>query len=283
MAREVRPGAPPSRVRDAHHAARRAGCALAASHGSYGGGDAGRRVADPDDDTGDRPAENSGSPVAQSSGTRPQRPAPLPRRVYLVRRLVVLTVPVLLVVLLVWWLAGRGGSAGATPSAPGTATATATAPATPSPTTPAPAPTLSDLERAARAAGVTVCSPDLLRVTFEATQGSYTGTEKPQLAITYATTGEEPCLLEAGDRNRRVTITSGDDVVWSTNHCLGSGTESRRLLLGPGVTSEETFTWSRVRSAPGCVTGQSAPGAGTYTARLQLDGEPVGKAVFDLG
>jgi hypothetical protein len=128
-----------------------------------------------------------------------------------------------------------------------------------------------------------VCAPDRVRVTFEATQESYSGSEKPQLAITIATIGDEPCLLEAGDQNRRVTITSGDDVIWSTNHCLSADTESRRLLLGPGVKSEETFTWARVRSAPGCVAGQSEPGAGTYTARLHLDGEPVGKAVFDLG
>jgi hypothetical protein len=219
--------------------------------------------------------------VAQSSGPRPQRPAPLPRRVYLVRRLVVIAVPLLLVVLVVWWLAGRGESAEAAPTA--TATATASTTPAPKPTTPAPEPTLSDIERAALAAGVAVCSPDRVRVTFEATQESYVGSEKPQFAITIATLGDEPCLLEAGDQNRRVTITSGDDVIWSTNHCLCADTASRRLLLGPGVTSEETFTWSRVRSAPGCAGGQGEPGAGTYTARLQLGGEPAGKAVFDLG
>ncbi|MBT0993274.1 hypothetical protein KIN34_03100 [Cellulomonas sp. DKR-3] len=236
--------------------------------------------------------------MAQSSGPQrpgPQRPAPLPRRVYLLRRLVVLAVPVLLVLLLVWWLTGRGGSSPAdaagttgTTSTAGTTRSTATVPTTPSPdasspAAPDPSPTLSDVEVAARAAGVAVCASDDLRVTVEATHERYTGAEKPQLAITIRTTGDETCLLEAGDQNRRVTITSGDDVVWSTNHCLGADPESRRLLLGPGVSSKETFTWSRVRSEPGCVTGRTAPGAGTYTARLQLGGETVGKAVFDLG
>ena len=246
--------------------------------------------------------------MTQASGgsPRPTPRAPLPRRVYVVRRLVVLVVPVLVLALVVWWLAGRGSSASADPrqtaasTSTSASTSTATKGATKGDDTKGEATqdetqdqsalgdgttddeAASALERAAQAAGVSVCRVDDLDVDVEAPATAFAGADKPAFRITVTSTLDDACLFEAGDANRRVTVTSGEDLVWSSTHCQGDDPESRPLLLGPGVPSEEVYTWPRVRSQKGCGSVQSTPRAGTYTATLRIDGEVVGKAVFDL-
>lgn len=230
--------------------------------------------------------------------------AALPRRVYVVRRLLVVGVPLLVIGLVVWWFAGRGSAAAAPEEGPTATVTTSTSGTTEGESKDDDkddakdgdkdddknagedsdaAAALSKVERAARAAGVTVCGAADLDVDFEATASTYPGADKPAFRIVVTNTGEEPCLLEAGDANRRVAVTSGDDLVWSSTHCQADEPASRPLLLGPAAPSEEIYTWPRIRSAKGCGSAGDAPRAGTYTAKLEIDGEVVGKAVFDLG
>lgn len=255
--------------------------------------------------SGARPQRSGGTPGRRPSGgpgraggAAPGRGTPgqgtrgVPSRVYVVRRvvaLVVLLVVVAVVVLVVRNLTdGSPAEHAGTPTAPVTGPTTAPSPErtasadAPSSDEPDPQATLSAVEEAARAAGVDVCRPQTLHVTFDATAGAFDGGKKPQFAITITSTADDACLLEAGDVNRRVTITSGDDVVWSSAHCQAAEPESRRLLLGPGDPSEETYTWPRIRSAEGCPADLPAPKPGTYTATLTLDGTEVAKTVFDL-
>ncbi len=212
----------------------------------------------------------------------PTSPGRLPRRVYVRRRIVVLVLPVLVIGLVVWWFAGRGQAAGSAPGPQPTGTVRPSADPTASTGAPTPAPTLSAVERAAAAAGVAVCGPDDLDVELEASAPSYAGADRPTFRIVWTNTLDEACLLEAGDANRRVSVSSGDDLVWSSTHCMGAEPASRPLLLGPGTPSEETYTWARVRSTKGCGAVERPPGAGTYTAKLRIGGELVAKAVFDL-
>ncbi len=199
----------------------------------------------------------------------------LPRRVYVVRRLVALAVVAALVVAAVLVVRAVTRPDDGTPAAPTSRTPKAAA------TTPDAAPTLSPVEAAARAAGVPVCRVADLDVGFDATKTAYEGTERPSFRITYTNTGDEACLVDAGDGMRRVSVVSGDDTVWASWHC-GRDAESRPLLLGPDEPSKETYRWPRVRSVKGCTPGQPAPRPGTYTARLLIDDEVVAKAVFDL-
>lgn len=237
--------------------------------------------------------------MAQPTPGRPRAQAPrpaLPRRVYLVRRLLalaVLAVLVLVVVLVVKGLAGSGGSDDGGDPRP-TTTATGEVGATAAGgeagagdagedggevgTLDAPR---TAAEEAALAAGVPVCTLDDLDLDFEATADAYAGTDKPAFRIVYTNTGDEPCLVDAGEQARRIVVTSGGDTVWSSTHCRREP-ESRPLLLGPDEPSEETYRWQRVRSVKGCTPGQPAPKPGTYTARFEVDGQTVAKAVFDL-
>ncbi|GEL95320.1 hypothetical protein [Cellulomonas composti] len=215
-------------------------------------------------------------------------PTQVPRRVFWVRRLVVLGVPLLLVGLVVWVLAGRGSDAAAQTAPTPKAGVTSGAPVPDATTAPTKADEqlqddLDELSRKAAVSGVVVCDAASLQVDATATAGSFAGSTKPTFTIAVTNRGDEACLVDAGDEFRTVLVTSGKDRVWSSTDCLGDDPTSRPLLLGPGDTSKETYTWPRVRSAEDCRGGLKAPGRGTYSAQVVVVGVPAAPAVFDLG
>ena len=192
----------------------------------------------------------------------------LPARVYWVRRLVVLGIPLLVVLLVVWLVVGRGDGEDPTPAAQ----TTTSSPPVEQPADPAPSTTPSDTT-----SGVADCAPTALVIATE----NVGLTPAANVAIT--NTGTDPCLVDAGEAQREIVITSGDDRVWSNRDCIVAGTESRTLLLPGGGNDTTPFAWNRVRSAEGCPAGLPAPGAGTYSAQLNLAGASAPPAVFGLG
>ncbi|MBO9554494.1 hypothetical protein [Cellulomonas sp.] len=194
----------------------------------------------------------------------------LPARVYWVRRFVVLGIPLLLIVLVVWLVAGRGSGGGGTPAAAATET-TVTEP-TPSQTK-------------ASTGGILECTPDHLALTVAAAAESFPAGVNPAFALTITNTGTEPCLVDAGEAHRQIVVTSGDDRVWSNQDCVAAGTETKSLLLapGPGGADAQQLAWNRIRSAAGCPDGLPAPGAGTYSLAFALAGATAPPVVFGLG
>jgi len=189
----------------------------------------------------------------------------LPARVYWVRRFVVLGIPLLVVVLVVWLVAGRG-SGGDTPAAA----------TTPTPTVePSPSKTPGTLE----------CSADHLALSAVAAAESFAAGVSPGFTLTITNTGTEPCLVDAGEAHREIVVTSGEDRVWSNQDCVAAGSESRLLLLPPGadVADAQQVAWNRIRSAPGCPADLPAPGAGTYSLAFNLAGASAAPVVFGLG
>ena len=208
-----------------------------------------------------------------------QQPPPrLPARVYWVRRLVVLGIPLLVVVLVIVWLGGRGDDGGSAPSA---STTTSSAPAVSTavdPAAPAPSPSTSK-----EAGGVPDCSAASLALAMTATATSFGPGASPTFDVSITNTGSVPCLVDAGEASREIVITSGADRVWSSRDCIVAGTETRDLLLPAAGADATQLAWNRIRSAPGCPAGLPAPGAGTYSAQLTLAGAAAAPAVFGLG
>jgi hypothetical protein len=187
----------------------------------------------------------------------------LPARVYWVRRFVVLGLPLLLIALVVWLVAGRGSS-GDTPAA---ATVETTS------STPTPSQTPGN------------CAPGQLALSLTAAAESFPAGVSPTFTVTITNTGTTPCLVDAGEAQREIVITSGTDRVWSNRDCVAGGTETRTLLLSPGADGADAqqLAWNRIRSAAGCPDGLPAPGAGTYSAAFTLAGASAPPVVFGLG
>lgn len=194
------------------------------------------------------------------------RPAgPMPARVYWMRRLVVLgavAVVVALGVVLVRLVGGGPGSSsvGAArtlpPSPSASPTTSRAASTTPSPTSGVPP----------------ACEAASLGLTLEADAASYPRAKLPTFTVTLVNTGPVPCLVDAGDAQREIVVTSGADRIWSSRDCAGPATRSRRLLLVPGTPDKTQVQWSRTRSAAGCPGNQPAALKGTYSAVLTLAG-----------
>ncbi|QCB94669.1 hypothetical protein [Cellulomonas shaoxiangyii] len=196
----------------------------------------------------------------------PQR---LPARVYWVRRFVVLGLPLLLVVLLVVWLTGRGDGEAAAATSP-TAAAPADAPADQEPADEDPD------------GSVPACAPEQLALAITPGAETFPGDVEPTFTVSITNSGDEPCLVDADERSREVVVTSGSDRIWSSRDCLPAEVEKLTLLLAGGQVDERAMTWSRERSAEGCPGDLPEPGDGTYSAAFTVGGASAPAAVFGL-
>lgn len=190
----------------------------------------------------------------------------LPARVYWVRRFVVLGIPLIVIAVVVWLFVGRGSDEDPTGQA-----------STTTEVEPEPSQTSTDTD------GVTDCAPAVLALAMTADAASFPPGVGATFTVTITNTGEEPCLVDAGEAQREIVITSGSDRVWSNRDCIAPGTENRTLLLAGGQTDATPFAWNRIRSAEGCPADLPVPGAGTYSAQLNLAGVSAPASVFGLG
>jgi hypothetical protein len=193
------------------------------------------------------------------------RPAgSLPARVYWVRRFVVLAA-VLAVVLIVAWIVpfvvGKVGDlfSGAQSAAPGATTTTPAAEVGPQP-----------------------CATDALGLTLAADAASYPAGALPTLSVTLVNNGPAGCVVDAGEAQREIVITSGTDRIWSSRDCATGVALTRELLLAPGAPDATTVQWQRTRSAAGCPGDHPAALKGTYSATLTLAGASSPPVVFVL-
>jgi len=186
----------------------------------------------------------------------------LPARVYWVRRAVVVLVLVLVVVLAflgVRALLGGGDDDAATPTGD------------PSPSTPTSEETTE---------GTPVCEPGAVGLELAADATTYAAGVLPTFTIRITNTGDVDCLLDAGDAQRQVLITSGSDRIWASTDCATG--ETLQLLLAPGQVDERQVQWDRTRSVEGCAPDQPAAQPGTYQAVLALGGVSTEPVVFGL-
>jgi hypothetical protein len=182
----------------------------------------------------------------------------LPPQVYWVRRGLVLVGLVGVVLLVV--LAVRA-VAGAVSAAPPTT-------ASPSPTSTLPG-------------GIGDCDPAALRLGVSSAPSFPAGTI-PTMNVTITNAGPDPCLVDAGEQQREIIITSGEDRIWSNRDCTPADAPARSLLLSDGLTDTQQVAWDRTRSAPGCPPDLPAPGAGTYVVSFTVGGAPAATAAFTM-
>lgn len=197
---------------------------------------------------------------------------PLPARVYWTRRLVVLGIPLLLVVVLARVL---GGSSDATDGASGTASqAGATVEATPAPTsgpTSEVAPGTGKKgsqgkkgkkgKKRDQVAQETVppepvlaepsgpCEPSDI-VATPAIASAAGGGDIP-ITINLRTVVTEACTWQASPETMTVTITSGNDYIWSSRECPAS-IPAQDVVVRQAVDAPVVVTWSARRSDEQC-------------------------------
>lgn len=217
------------------------------------------------------------------STVRPR--GPLPARVYWVRRLVVIGIPLVLVVVLARVF---GGSSDGKDASAGTATqAGATVETTPAPTagptaetgpgkkgkkkrnqeTAPPEPVLAEPTGPCTASDI-VATPVLT---------SAPGGADIPITINLRTITTEACTWQASPETMTVTITSGSDYIWSSRECPAS-IPPQDVVVRQAVEVPVVVTWSARRSDEGCTRWTDWARVGFYhveAAALGGDGTDV--------
>ncbi len=191
----------------------------------------------------------------------------MPARVYWVRRAVVLIALVAVVVLVVVGVKALTGGTDDTAEAPTGGQGTA--------------PTGAEASAPADE-GTPVCDAATLGLSLAADATSYPSGALPVFTVTLVNNGADACLVDAGDAQRSLGITSGSDRIWVSTDCVAADAAPLQLLLGAGQSDERQVQWDRNRSAEGCPGGQEAARPGTYQAVLTLAGVTTEPVVFGL-
>lgn len=107
-------------------------------------------------------------------------------------------------------------------------------------------------------------------------KSEYQPGEQPQLSVTITNTGRNVCVVNAGTSAQEFTITSGDEVYWTSDDCLADAVDAQvSLTPGTPVSSAVPIIWDRTRSAPDtCDAPREAVPAGgaSYHLSVTVDG-----------
>lgn len=134
-------------------------------------------------------------------------------------------------------------------------------------------------------ANPTDCAAGALEVSIDLAADSLPAGQSANLPVTIRNNGEVPCVFDASQASIAVVITSGDDAVWSSNHCGGGLPQERRLLLDVGASDTTLVAWDGNRSEAGCPGEQARAEPGTYRVKATVTSgstEVVEEQVFGL-
>ncbi|WP_411734488.1 hypothetical protein [Paeniglutamicibacter sp.] len=195
-------------------------------------------------------------------------------RVYRRRRLAVLIATLVLVGLLTW--AGFGIASLLRPSDPGAA------PADPAASqTVAGSPQASGVPSTEPSAETPGCLEGDVVVTASTAQVTHGPAEDPVLVMTIKNAGTTDCMVNVGTSQQDFSVMSGADRIFSTSDCVEDPTDTE-ITVKPGASETARFTWTRVRSAPGCKFVAAKPRPGTYGFSAKLGNVSSETARFEL-
>lgn len=183
-----------------------------------------------------------------------------PARVYWVRRLVVLAVAIILVVGLIFLITKLiGGSAD-----------------------PEPQPTPAAEQQELQPAPDTPCGPEDLALEMIAGPDSVAAGSEATFEVSVTNNGENACTVDVGDESRVMTITSGDDRIWSSKDCASADDASRLVLLRSGSDYTDNAVWDGARSDAECSEDLPAPLPGTYQLQIEIAGTSAQEHRFTI-
>lgn len=125
------------------------------------------------------------------------------------------------------------------------------------------------------------CAKADVSVALRSDASTYAAKADPVFTMDVTNVGDAPCLVDVTDDTRELLIVSGPARVWSSADC--GDPDARLLLLSPGQVDSQELTWSRVRSDEKCAASDVVAAPGTYRATLSLLGRTTDELVFVLG
>ena len=121
------------------------------------------------------------------------------------------------------------------------------------------------------------CSPGAVVLSLFSSKPSYAAGEDPRFVVYVVSTAPASCTFDLGRAKLRVQVMSAGRIVWDSADCPG-GDSTRVATLRRGVPSQESITWKRTSTLPGCVTLASSVRPGTY--QVQAKAGTIASAVL---
>lgn len=120
--------------------------------------------------------------------------------------------------------------------------------------------------------GISDCTAEQISVALSTSSASVTSGGTLKFTAEIAHVGNTSCLVDGSDASRVLTISSGDETIWTSALC---STGARSLLMSEGDKDIQTLTWDTTASGSKCGKKASAPAAaGTYKAKLTMRDMP---------
>ncbi|MGW5190917.1 hypothetical protein ACWEOO_16825 [Kribbella sp. NPDC004138] len=217
----------------------------------------------------------------------------LPASVYWFRRGLVLAVVVVLVILISRLFAGGGDDTKNAASSDPQPNPTGAAPVS----TPTPTPSTGQSTGQSTGSGTTTASPtpkptkttprgdqpcegsDLTVAALPANRKIVSGSVLN--FVVQLNPVDEGCKATVNADKLTVTVTSGQDLIWSTTQC-DKVIQTATLVVAKGKQAAVTVPWNGRRSRPGCLPGQPVAKPGTYVVKAEYDGRLSSLQAFQV-
>ena len=112
------------------------------------------------------------------------------------------------------------------------------------------------------------CAPNAIVLSLFTSKSSYHGGQYPVFAVYAVSTASRACSFDISPARLHVQVSSSGRVIWDSADCT-RGQPDRRAELRRGVPAQESLSWNRTISLPGCVTVASSARPGTYQVQAR--------------
>jgi hypothetical protein len=125
------------------------------------------------------------------------------------------------------------------------------------------------------------CAPGSVVLSLFGGSPGYPAGQDPDFGVDAVSTAPGTCTFGLGPTQLHLVVMSSGRVIWDSADCArDNGTQLSRLTRG--VPVQESFTWNRAITLPGCVTLASSARPGTYSAQARAAAIASGVYTFRL-
>ena len=126
------------------------------------------------------------------------------------------------------------------------------------------------------------CAPNAIVLSLFTSKSSYHAGQYPVFEVYAVSTASRACTFNLGPAKLHVLVSSSGRVIWDSADCT-RGRPNKRAELRRGVPAQESLSWNRTISLPGCVTVASSARPGTYEVQARDASVASPVRTFKLG
>lgn len=112
------------------------------------------------------------------------------------------------------------------------------------------------------------CAPNAIVLSLFTSKTSYHAGQYPVFEVYAVSTASRACTFNLSPAKLHVLVSSSGRVIWDSADCT-RGHPNKRAELRRGVPVQESLSWNRTISLPGCVTVASSARPGTYKVQAR--------------